>query len=105
MPANTTGAITLNGDQFTEIEFAVQPTANAVDNGSYCFRLYKSGTGALNTYWQYAQAGIAPTSINLLSFTAKGEGVAVQVDWQTAQEVRNKGFDLYRAEGPWGPCG
>jgi hypothetical protein len=42
------------------------------------------------------------TAISLLSFTAKGEGSAVQVDWQTGQEVRNKGFNLYRGEGPGG---
>jgi hypothetical protein len=44
----------------------------------------------------------APTAISLISFTAKGAGAAVQVNWQTAQEVANMGFNLYRAESPTG---
>jgi hypothetical protein len=100
---NTTAAITLNADQFTEIEFAVKPTDSATAGGAYCFRLHGGAYGDLNTYTVYAQAGILPaTAISLLSFAAKGEGDAVQVDWQTAQEVRNKGFNLYRAERPGG---
>ena len=57
---NTTSSITLAGDTFTEIEFAVQATTNATDGANYCFRLYKSSGGApLNTYDKYAEATLA----------------------------------------------
>jgi hypothetical protein len=41
-----------------------------------------------------------PTAVSLISFTAKGAGAAVQVNWQTAQELANMGFNLYRADSP-----
>jgi hypothetical protein len=50
-----------------------------------------------------AEGAGGPTAISLVSFTAKGAGAAVQVNWQTAQEVANVGFNLYRADSPAGP--
>jgi hypothetical protein len=43
------------------------------------------------------------TAISLTSFTAKGDGNAVNVEWQTATEFDNVGFHLYRATSPGGP--
>ena len=43
------------------------------------------------------------TAIDLLSFAATGDGEAVRVSWQTAQESENKGFNLYRGTSPAGP--
>ena len=43
------------------------------------------------------------TAVSLLSFTAKGQGSSVLVEWETAQEIKNAGFNLYRAESPFGP--
>jgi hypothetical protein len=40
------------------------------------------------------------TAVSLVSFTAKGAGAAVEVEWTTAQEVANAGFNLYRADSP-----
>jgi hypothetical protein len=45
----------------------------------------------------------APTAVSLISFTATGEGNAARVDWQTAQEIRNLGFNLYRSSSASGP--
>ncbi len=39
----------------------------------------------------------APTAVELLSFTATQNGRDVGLDWATAQEVDNYGFNLYRA--------
>jgi hypothetical protein len=36
---NTTGSITLNTNEFTELEFAIQATDNVVLGANYCFRL------------------------------------------------------------------
>jgi hypothetical protein len=43
------------------------------------------------------------TAIDLIAFSATGEGNHVRVDWQTAQEIRNLGFNLYRGTSPSGP--
>jgi CheY-like chemotaxis protein len=45
----------------------------------------------------------AATAISLVSFTAKGDGNAVKVEWQTGAEVNNVGFHLYHATSPGGP--
>lgn len=39
------------------------------------------------------------TAVDLFSFTARGQGGSVLVEWQTAQEVSNLGFNLYRLGG------
>jgi hypothetical protein len=44
-----------------------------------------------------------PTAIKLLSFRATGDQGSVKDSWQTAQEIDNVGFHLYRAESPGGP--
>jgi hypothetical protein len=49
------------------------------------------------------EEGSPSTAVSLLTFTAKGQGGSVLVEWQTAQEIRNVGFNLYRAENFDGP--
>ncbi|NIR02725.1 MAG: hypothetical protein GTN78_21410, partial [Gemmatimonadales bacterium] len=42
--------------------------------------------------------------VDLVDFTATGNGDAVRVEWETAQEINNLGFNLYRStkkEGPY----
>ncbi len=43
------------------------------------------------------------TAIDLISLSAQGDGNHVRVDWQTAQEIRNLGFNLYRSASAAGP--
>jgi hypothetical protein len=43
------------------------------------------------------------TAVNLLSLRATGQGDSVKVAWQTAQEINNMGFNLYRGTSPRGP--
>jgi hypothetical protein len=43
------------------------------------------------------------TAVKLLSFDATGKGSDVQVSWQTAHEIHNMGFYVYRAEAKEGP--
>ncbi|MEE9534020.1 MAG: hypothetical protein V3W06_06350, partial [Acidimicrobiia bacterium] len=45
-----TSGITLSGTEFTEIEYAVQATASATDEATYCFRLTDAGTATNFTY-------------------------------------------------------
>ena len=44
-----------------------------------------------------------PTVVDLASFEAVAKGRAVQLTWQTASEIDNLGFNLYRAESLKGP--
>lgn len=59
------------------------------------------GTVSLSAGYWYA--GFGPTSVTLVSFEAAPQGAAIQVTWETAQEVDNLGFNLYRAESEAGP--
>ncbi len=42
--------------------------------------------------------GSAPTAVKLLSFTATPTGEGLLLTWETASEVDNLGFDLYRSQ-------
>ena len=44
-----------------------------------------------------------PTAVDLLYFTSKSLGDAIQLDWETASEVDNLGFYLYRSITPVKP--
>ncbi len=47
-------------------------------------------------------ANVEPTLIELSSFTAKPDNGRVTLDWATASETDNAGFNIYRAESPDG---
>ena len=62
--SNTTGSITLTSSQFTEVEYAVQATDNAVLGANYCFRLWdNTGNKAMDTYTVYAQVTLESMSL------------------------------------------
>jgi len=44
-----------------------------------------------------------PLAADLAAFSATAAGDAIQVEWTTATEVDNLGFNVYRAESPDGP--
>lgn len=47
---------------------------------------------------------LAPLAVTLDFFAATSQGEAVLVEWDTASEIGNRGFNLYRgpaADGPW----
>ena len=44
-----------------------------------------------------------PTSVGLARFEAVPDGTSIRVEWETASEFDNLGFNLYRAESPEGP--
>ncbi len=49
-PSTTTDAHTLTTTQFTELEFAIQPTSFAVESVAYCFRVTNDGVATNFTY-------------------------------------------------------
>lgn len=68
---NTTGAITLTSENFTEIEYSVRATANSVSGNTYCFRLTNAGSTTNFVYTRYARATVAgyPSTGSLESST------------------------------------
>ena len=58
---------------------------------------------AYNAAGKYACASPLPTAIDLISFTATPSRAAVFLRWETATEIDNLGFNLYRAESLDGP--
>ncbi|MBI3634020.1 MAG: hypothetical protein HY228_00155 [Candidatus Yonathbacteria bacterium] len=57
--SNTTSAITLAAGSFTEIEYALVASSNAVNGNTYCFRVTNNGATTGFVYTQYAKAIIA----------------------------------------------
>jgi hypothetical protein len=99
-----TGSISLQSGEFTEIEFSVQATTNATDGDEFCFRLGRSGGTSLDSYAQYAlvNVGAGATAVTLTSFSAKGDGNDVKVEWETALSLTTTVFTctalLHRAD-------
>jgi hypothetical protein len=103
-------AMTINSDQFTEIEFAL--VANPSSNGSYCFRLRDAnGSATTSVYSQYAEAtvsaGLSPTGdLTSATFdTGVTEGAAYNsFTWLGTAgtgKVRFKFATSNSSSGPW----
>jgi hypothetical protein len=58
---------------------------------------YKSMNNPSAFYTDGAEEGGPVTAIGLNSFTAKGQGNSVLVEWETKTEISNLGFNLYRS--------
>ncbi len=61
--SNSTGGITLDPNEFSEIEFTIQATNDALDGTHYCFKLTESGTD-LDSYSYYAEVTLSGTPPN-----------------------------------------
>jgi hypothetical protein len=53
--------------------------------------------------WATSTPPCEPTAICLASFTAEASAGSVALTWETAAEIDNAGFNLYRAAAPDGP--
>jgi hypothetical protein len=53
-----TGAISLTGAQFTELEYSIQATSSATVGATYCFRLTNAGSTSGFSYPAYAQVSL-----------------------------------------------
>jgi hypothetical protein len=56
-----------------------------------------------NTAIEETEVHETSTAIELLSFTARAGGDGVTLAWETATEIDNAGFNLYRAASADGP--
>ncbi len=75
----------------------VTATATACTDGAVC--------AAFGSSSEFARVIAAVTAVTLQSFTAVGRDRAVDLSWETASELQNLGFHLYRAEAAAGPYG
>lgn len=73
------------------------PTLTMV-NGHHCASI--SGVAELSV-WTLATE--KPMAVSLAAFSAVWQGEAVLVTWETASELDNLGFNLYRGPAPQGP--
>jgi len=94
--------------------FSASPNSNfeypfdwpdTVADGAYWAEIDASGG---TTYNPAMDPGIVlpcedPTAVDLVSFEAKAKKNAVVLTWETASELDNLGFNLYRAESADGP--
>lgn len=111
---NTTGAITLGSDKFTEIEYGVLATSLASAAAPYCFRVTNGGSTVNMVYSQYAMATLTSgfTSGMLTSSifdTGVANGAAYNsITWIGALlggKVRLKIATSNSAGGPWNYVG
>ncbi len=72
----------------------LQDTATPFPTGSACSTT-TCGSGIVNAGEAVTQL---PTSVELVSFTATGTDTSVIMNWETATEITNLGFNLYRSE-------
>lgn len=78
-PSNQATSITLNNNEFTELEYNFQFTTNATDGGDYCFRVDKSGSN-LSTYTQIARA----TVVGITGYATSGTYISSEYNISSA---------------------
>ncbi|MGD8624899.1 MAG: S8 family peptidase [Anaerolineae bacterium] len=83
-----------------EIRQALQDTA--LDLGA-AGRDDEYGFGVVKTLCALHAIKPMPTSVQLARFEATGQRATITVDWETASETDNVGFNLYRSESADGP--
>ena len=74
--------------------------SGACDPGA--INCYVQGNG-IDTYSPFALKVTSPTAITLADFSAAQAGDAVVLTWETATELNNRGFNLYRGLAPGAP--
>jgi hypothetical protein len=77
-------------------------------DGAYCVKIDAWGGGSPYDYHPDPDYGIIvpcnpPTAVDLASFEAAGAAGNIVLNWETASEIDNLGFNLYRADSADGP--
>ncbi|MBI2062717.1 MAG: hypothetical protein HYT61_00550 [Candidatus Yanofskybacteria bacterium] len=67
--ASSTSAIALNGNNYTEIEYALQANTNAQSTTTYCFRLTDGGASTSFTYQRYAEVQTGTIGVSVPTYT------------------------------------
>ncbi|MBN2392269.1 MAG: alpha amylase N-terminal ig-like domain-containing protein [Anaerolineae bacterium] len=92
-----------SGTGWTEATGAI---SNTTGTGGYLEFTFTSsstpGLGALSG-GEFGAGSSNPTAVTLASFTAIPQDNAILITWETASEMANVGFNLYRSEAAAGP--
>jgi hypothetical protein len=89
------------------VNLHLQGTSVAIDQGASLSAIFTTDidAGPRAGAWDVgADEFGSVTSVTLVSFLAKGQDSAVELSWETASEIDNLGFHLYRSlasEGPY----
>lgn len=112
---NTTGAIMISSNDFTEVEFSIAATANATPGSSYCFRVSNNGSTTNMKYTRYAratvQAGLPATGeLTSIVFDTQVPDGAIfnSIMWRGTEGSGRVKFQLATANseaGPWNYVG
>jgi len=100
-------------DRFNDVPAA---TVSRIENHLYERTAYPNDGSDLNLHWsdvgydQYGTPGTAnnsPLPVELTTFTASNAGNVVKLNWETATEVNNYGFNIERKpeDGNWNKIG
>ena len=85
---NQTTGINLTVAEFTEIEFAVQPTLNATDDTTYCFRMTHAGSTTFFTYSVYGQARVGKPDVEQIHYRFRNDdGNEAAATWAAAEDT------------------
>jgi Secretion system C-terminal sorting domain len=82
----------LTGDQTTEFEYAIKPSANINPNVTYYFRVYPATYAAGSALPSLNTALVLPVS--LANFTVQQDKDRVLISWKTVTEQNNSHFDI-----------
>jgi hypothetical protein len=103
----TTDCMAMGGAGVYNLHLRTSASNKAVDAGANLSSIFALDIDAAirQTPWDIGADDLAATTVvKLQSFDARGLDSAVEVSWQTASELDNLGFHLYRsssADGPW----
>lgn len=86
----------------TNVEVRAALQQSAMDLGA-AGRDNSYGYGLIKTHCAIQALNPAPTAVELTRFAAKPTRQGIRIDWETASELDNVGFNLYRSESPDGP--
>ncbi len=106
-PLNGAGGINFVDDTLPTINLHLQGTSWALDRAvdlSVVFNFDIDGGSRVLPWDIGADDTLATTEVKLSSFDARGVDSAVELTWETASELSNLGFNLYRStlrEGPY----
>ncbi len=75
-------------------------TWDCAQTGSTTTTVWRNGISAFS---DWTVGNDVPTAVTLASFTATPQNAAILVTWETASELDNLGFNLYRSTSPAGP--
>ncbi len=74
-------------------------TDNVTDITTYTYRVIAYNDSAVSNYSNEAEIIITEIPVELISFSAKVSGNKVILDWSTATEQNNKGYNIERSFG------